>query len=38
MFEESYKACSCENRSYKFIFMDLNMPEMDGYEASEKIL
>ena len=35
MFKENYeKACKCENRGYKFIFMDLNMPDMDGYEAS----
>ena len=39
MFKENYeKPCKCENRGYKFIFMDLNMPDMDGYEASEHIL
>ena len=39
LFKENYeKACKCDNRAYKFIFMDLNMPEMDGYEASENIL
>ena len=39
MFEENYnKQYGCEYRSYKFIFMDLIMPEMDGYEGSEWIL
>ena len=28
----------CQNQYYKLIIMDLNMPVMDGYEASEKIL
>ena len=30
--------CQCINRSYKFILMDLQMPEMDGFKASEQIL
>ena len=39
LFKENYdKPCKCENRAFKFIFMDLNMPQMDGYEACEKIL
>jgi CheY-like chemotaxis protein len=39
LFAENYeKACKCENRGFKFIFMDLNMPEIDGFEASEHIL
>ena len=28
----------CPLSSYKLIIMDLNMPVMDGFEASEKIL
>ena len=32
------KKCSCENKNYKLIMMDLHMPVMDGFEASEKIL
>jgi len=29
---------NCPNSSYKLIFMDLNMPVMDGFESTEKIL
>ena len=32
------KKCSCQNKNYKLIMMDLQMPIMDGFEASEKIL
>ena len=28
----------CTNRGYKFIIMDLQMPVMDGFDASEAIL
>ena len=36
MLENKYQATS--EFSYKLIIMDLNMPLMDGFEASEKIL
>ena len=32
------KACQCNLRAYRLIFMDLNMPIMDGKEASKLIL
>ena len=32
------KACQCNLRAYRLIFMDLNMPVMDGQEASKIIL
>mmetsp|Transcript_14631 Transcript_14631/g.22680 ORF Transcript_14631/g.22680 Transcript_14631/m.22680 type:complete len:93 (+) Transcript_14631:4134-4412(+) len=28
----------CSSRHYQLIFMDLNMPRMDGFESAEKIL
>lgn len=39
IFKETYnKKCGCPNRSFRIIFMDINMPVMDGYESSQKIL
>ena len=39
MFTEGFeKPCHCNLRAYRLIFMDLNMPVMDGQEASKLIL
>ena len=32
------KECKCSNRAYKLILMDINMPVMDGIQASKEIL
>ena len=32
------KDCFCKNKTFKIIFMDIQMPEMEGTEATEKIL
>ena len=36
--EEFDKECGCENRLFKVIFMDIQMPVMDGITASQKIV
>ena len=37
-FQENFsKKCNCGER-YKLIFMDLEMPEMNGFDATEKII
>lgn len=39
MFKDAYeRPCLCDNRYYKLILMDLQMPVMDGFESGEKIL
>lgn len=32
------KKCRCKNRAYKLIFMDIQMPIMDGFDATDHIL
>ena len=32
------KPCQCVNRAYKLVFMDIQMPVKDGYQATEAIL
>ena len=32
------KECNCKHRAYKIIFMDIQMPEMDGNETTENIM
>ena len=36
--EAMNKPCQCPNRAYKLVFMDINMPVKNGYEATEEIL
>ena len=38
MFEESMnKQCGCPNRTFRLIFMDINMPVLGGIEAATEI-
>ena len=32
------KPCKCENRAFQLIYMDIQMPILDGIKATEKIL
>ena len=39
LFKEEYeRECGCANRGFKLILMDINMPVMDGFESTQKIL
>lgn len=39
MFKKGFeKKCGCNDRAYKLIFMDLQMPVMGGVEASQEIM
>lgn len=38
MFKEGYeRLCGCEDRTYKLIFMDLQMPVMGGIESAKRM-
>lgn len=38
MFKTAYsKSCGCKNRHYRLIWMDIEMPVMNGIEATEEI-